>query len=158
MSPFWSVFFLIFMIASRSNTQRDCHEIFRPVFWPVMNFDASRPECEPLLFLKFLWCSFDSSFGAFHTKPSRRFIQSPRRIDNWICGYPINRDTLLFVEEHSRRTEELVVNYSRRFSESRRSIDTLCSISLGTTNPEKRKIGEPWIQLVWNSSVLKLAV
>ncbi len=51
------------------------------------------------------------------------------------------------VEEHSRRTAELVVNHSRRFYEFPRSIDTLCSISRRTANPEKRKIGEPRIRL-----------
>jgi hypothetical protein len=37
---------------------------------------------------------------------------------------------------------EVVVNHSRRFLESPRSIDTLCSVSQRTATPEKRKIGE----------------
>jgi hypothetical protein len=77
------------------------------------------------------------SFGVLHTKPSLRFYESPRRIDN--C--------LIVVEEHSRSTAELVVNHSRRFYESPRSIDTLCSVSRRTANPEERKTGEPRIQL-----------
>jgi hypothetical protein len=44
-------------------------------------------------------------------------------------------------------TRELDVNHSRRFIESPRSIDTLCSVSQRTTDPEKRKIGEPRTQL-----------
>jgi hypothetical protein len=51
------------------------------------------------------------------------------------------------VEEHSRRTAELVVNHSPRFIESPRSIDMLCSVSRRTANPEKRKIGEMQTQL-----------
>ncbi len=42
------------------------------------------------------------------------------------------------VEEHSRRTAELVVNHSRRFYESPRSIDTLCNVSRRTANPEEK--------------------
>jgi hypothetical protein len=51
----------------------------------------------------------------------------------------------IFLEGHlcySRRTAELVVNHSRRFYESPRSIATLCSVSRGTANLEKGKIGE----------------
>jgi hypothetical protein len=51
------------------------------------------------------------------------------------------------VEEHSRRTVEFVVNHSRRFAESPRSMDTLCSVSRRTANPEERKIGETRTQL-----------
>ncbi len=29
------------------------------------------------------------SIDAFHAKPSRRFYESPRRIDNWVRGSPI---------------------------------------------------------------------
>ncbi len=43
--------------------------------------DASRPECEPLVVLNF-----------FHTKPSRRFVESPRRIDNCLI------DTLMLLK------------------------------------------------------------
>jgi hypothetical protein len=53
----------------------------------------------------------------------------------------------MLVTEHSRRTAELVVNHSRRFYESLRSIDTLCSISGRTANPEKRKNGKLLTQL-----------
>jgi hypothetical protein len=76
------------------------------------------------------------------------------------------------VEEHSRRTEELVVNHSRRFYESPRSIDTFCNVSRKTAYPDKRKIGEPRTQLsihlgdstnlreglVWNASILKKTI
>jgi hypothetical protein len=69
-------------------------------------------------------------------------------------------------------TTELVVNHSRRFYESSRSIDTFCSISRRTAYPEKSKIGEPRTQLlihlgdftnlreglVWNASILKITV
>jgi hypothetical protein len=51
------------------------------------------------------------------------------------------------VEEHSRRTAELVVNHSWRFYESPRLIYTHCSFSLRTANLEKRKIGELRTQL-----------
>ncbi len=45
------------------------------------------------------------------------------------------------VEEHSRRTAELVVNYVfSEIYESRRSIDTLCSVFWRTANPEKGKL------------------
>jgi hypothetical protein len=67
------------------------------------------------------------SFGVFHTKLSHRHAY--------------------VVEEHSRRTAALVVNYSRRFYESLRSIETLCSISWRTTNSEKGKLenrGDVW--------------
>jgi hypothetical protein len=77
--------------------------------------------------------------------------------------------TRYVVEENSWRTTELVVNHSRKFVESPRSIDTLCSVSRRTANPEERKIEEPQTQLsvllgdsmnlreglVWNTSTLK---
>jgi hypothetical protein len=67
---------------------------------------------------------------------------------------------------------ELVVNHSRRFVESPRSIDTFFSVSRRTANLEKRKIGEPGTQLsillgdstnlreglVWNALILKIIV
>jgi hypothetical protein len=60
------------------------HEIFRPVFWPVwiyLGLNGNR-----FWFLNFKEGSLilDSylSFDAFHVKPSRRFVESPRRIDN----------------------------------------------------------------------------
>jgi hypothetical protein len=30
------------------------------------------------------------SFGAFHDKPFRRFVESPRRVNNWMRSSPIN--------------------------------------------------------------------
>ncbi len=117
------------------------HEIFRLVFLACM--DASRPECEPLLLLKLLWCSFNflQLFSALVRFIPNLLIESPRRVDNWIRGSLLSRDTIwpYVVEEHSRRTPELVVNHSRRFYESPRSSDTLCSVSWRTTNPEKNK-------------------
>jgi hypothetical protein len=55
------------------------HEIFGPVFWPVwiylglgsFNFKESSLILDSYL-----------SIDAFHAKPSRRFVESPRRIDN----------------------------------------------------------------------------
>jgi hypothetical protein len=49
--------------------------------------DASRPECEPAcgfkIFIKLLrFLAAILSFGVLHTKPSRKFVESPRRIDN----------------------------------------------------------------------------
>jgi hypothetical protein len=48
--------------------------------------DACRPECEPLLLLTFydtpLIFGAILSFGGFNTKPSLRFVEFPRRIDN----------------------------------------------------------------------------
>ncbi len=49
--------------------------------------DASRPECEPACGFKILmrllrFLATILSFGALHTKPSRRFVEFPRRIDN----------------------------------------------------------------------------
>jgi hypothetical protein len=58
---------------------------------------ASRPECEPLVVLKFFmkllrFLAAILSFGALHTKPSWRFYESPRRIDNCL------RDTLMLLK------------------------------------------------------------
>jgi hypothetical protein len=38
------------------------------------------------------------SIDAFHTKPSRRFVESPRKVDNRIRGSPINRDMLMILK------------------------------------------------------------
>jgi hypothetical protein len=59
--------------------------------------DAPRPECELLVFFIILKrvIRFDTvilSTDAFHTKPSRKFIESPGRIDNCI------KDTLLLLK------------------------------------------------------------
>jgi hypothetical protein len=91
-----------------------------------------------MMLLRFLATTL--SYDAFYTKPSWRFVESPRRIDNWIRGSPINRDTkhAYVVEEYSRWTAELFVNHFRRFYESPRSIDTLCSIS-------RRKLENRWL-------------
>jgi hypothetical protein len=80
------------------------------------------------------------SFGAPHTKPSWRFVESPRRIDSCL------RDTFMLLK-NILGAAELVVNHSRRFYDSPKSIDTLCSVSQRTANPEKRKIREPRTQL-----------
>jgi hypothetical protein len=78
------------------------HEIFRPVFWPVwmhLGMNVNRLWFKKILkLLRFL--ATISSFGALHTKPSRRFVESPRRIDNCliemlmllknILGEPLN--------------------------------------------------------------------
>jgi hypothetical protein len=55
------------------------------------------------------------SFSLFYTSPSWRFIESPRRIDNWIRGSPW-------------------------FYESPRSIDTLCRILRGSLTQKKGKL------------------
>ncbi len=110
------------------------HEIFMPVFWPVWVH----------LFLQFLAAIL--SFGAFYTKSCWRFIESPRRIDNWICGSPRNRDTLMLLRTFSGNSG---INHQSflEFYKSPRSIDSLCSISRRTANPDRRKIVEPWTQL-----------
>jgi hypothetical protein len=60
------------------------HEIFRPVFWPVwMHLAWMWTAYGFNIFLKLLrFLATILSFGALHTKPSRRFYESPRRIDN----------------------------------------------------------------------------
>jgi hypothetical protein len=53
----------------------------------------------------------------------------------------------------------MVVSHSRRFVEfyeSPRSIDTLCSVSRRTANPEERKIGELRTQLSF-SEILRIS-
>jgi hypothetical protein len=59
--------------------------------------DAYRPECEPLgvcFILKRVlrFYTVILSIDAFHTKPSRRFVKSPRRIDSCI------KDTLMLLK------------------------------------------------------------
>jgi hypothetical protein len=72
------------------------HEIFRPVFWPVWMHLGLNVNC--LWFFNFkegssiLYSYFILSIDVFHTKPTRRFIESPRRIDNCI------KDTLMLLK------------------------------------------------------------
>ncbi len=79
--------------------------------------DTSRPECEPLVFfflkrvLRFYTVIL--SIDAFHTKPSRRFYKSPRRIDNCIremlmllkniFGEPRNKLSIIFGNSQNLR-------------------------------------------------------
>jgi hypothetical protein len=61
--------------------------------------DASRPECEPLMVLKFVEApSIFGNYFKFHTKPFRRFVESPRRIDNRLI------ETLMLLENILRET------------------------------------------------------
>jgi hypothetical protein len=82
------------------------------------------------------------SFGAFHTKPSRRFYESLRRIDNWICGSPVNLSCIAsFLETHLRCWRTFSENRGiscQSFLEIRSN--TLCSVSGRTANPEKGKL------------------
>jgi hypothetical protein len=98
--------------------------------------DASRPECEPLMVLKFFlkllrYLATILSFGALHTKPSRRVVESPRRIDNClietlmllnnILGEPLNwlsiilgdstnlREVLTVPDNKSRNIPEVIL-------------------------------------------------
>ncbi len=144
------------------------HEIFRPDFWAVwmhLGLNVNRLwlynfyEGPSILgnYFKF-WCASYHTFLEIHRIPEKDWQLSERHA--------------YVVEEHSRRTAELVVNRSWRFYEAPRSIDTLCSISWRTANPEKRKIREPQTQLsillrdstylpeglVWNASILKIIV
>jgi hypothetical protein len=94
------------------------------------------------------------SFGVLHTKPWR-FVESPRRIDNCL------KDTLMLLKNILGEPRNWLSN-----------IETPCSVSWRTANPEERKIGEPWTQLsillggstnlreglVWNASIIKIAV
>ncbi len=143
------------------------HEI-RPVFWPVwmhLGLNVNR-----LWFLTFF--EAPSIFGncfKFWWASYQTFSEILRISEkDWQPSY---RNAYV-VGEHSQRTAELVINHSRRFVESPRSIDTLCSVSRRTANPEYRKIGEPRTQLsillgdstnlreglVWNASILKITV
>jgi hypothetical protein len=74
------------------------HEIFRPV-WMHLGLNVNRLWFKNFLkLLRFLATIL--SFGALHTKPSRKFYESPRRIDNCrietlmllknILGEPLN--------------------------------------------------------------------
>ncbi len=133
-----------------------------------------------------LWCSFN--FGGYF---KFLFYESPRRIDTFAAflrgpltqkkGKLENRTQLsillgdwqhaYIVEEHSRRTAVLVVNYSRRSYESPRSIDTFAAFLRGPLTQKKGKL-ENRTQLSillgdfmnhrggldWNASILKLTV
>ncbi len=149
------------------------HEIFRPVFWPVWmhlglfenRLSFSNCHEAPSIFGSYFkfWCLSYQTFSEI-----RRISEKDWQLNPWFSKK--ERHSYV-VEEHSRRTAELVVNHSRRFYESQISNDTLCNISRKTANPEKRKIGDPQIQLsilfgdstniregfVWNASMLKLA-
>jgi hypothetical protein len=68
--------------------------------------NASSPECEPLVVYNFyeapsiFFLAAVLSFGALHTKPSWRFVESPRRIDSCL------KDMLMLLK-NSPRTAEL---------------------------------------------------
>jgi hypothetical protein len=89
---------------------------------------ASRPESEPLVVLKFyeapsIFGSYFKFFGVLHTKPSGRFVESQRRIDNClidtlmllknILGEP--RNLLSIILRDSTNLREVL----QRFSEDR---------------------------------------
>ncbi len=61
--------------------KRLSHEIFRTFFW--MHLTWMWTACGFKIFLKLLpFLATILSFSALHTKPSRRFYESPRRFDN----------------------------------------------------------------------------
>ena len=90
--------------------------------WFLTFFEA------PLIFGNYFkfWCASYQTFSEI-----RRISEK-----DWQLSY---RNAYV-VEEHSRRTAELVINHSRRFYESPRSIDSLCSVSQRTANREKGKL------------------
>jgi hypothetical protein len=67
--------------------------------------------------LQFLAAIF--SFGASHTKSSRRFLESPRKIDN---GLQLSKFPVFWVISPLKNASE-AVNTSWRFLESPRMID-----------------------------------
>jgi hypothetical protein len=58
--------------------------------WFSAGMNVSRPECKPLLVLNFydVPSIFDGHFDTFQAKPSWRFSESRRRIENCVCGSP----------------------------------------------------------------------
>jgi hypothetical protein len=70
------------------------HEIFRPVFWPVWMHLGLNVNCLCFFILKRVlrFYTVILSIDAFHTKPSRRFYESPRIIDISI------KDTLMLLK------------------------------------------------------------
>ncbi len=71
------------------------HEIFRPVFWPVwmhLGLNVNRLWFFLIFKRALRFYIVIVSIGAFQTKPSQRFYESPRRIDNCI------KDTLMLLK------------------------------------------------------------
>jgi hypothetical protein len=89
------------------------------------------------------WCVPYQTFSEIH-RISKKDLQLNPQLSMY-CK--LLKDTLMLLR-NILGTAELVVNHSRRFIESSRSVDTLCTVSWRTANPEKRKTGEPWTQLL----------
>jgi hypothetical protein len=75
------------------------HEIFGPVYWPVWIHKGLNKS--HFWFLNFkeapsIWGSH-FKFLCVSVKPSRRFLESRRRIGNWDCGSPILVDFWLAI-------------------------------------------------------------
>jgi hypothetical protein len=92
--------------------------------------DASRPQCEPLVVFLILkrvlrFYTVILSIDASHTKPSRKFVESQRRIDNCIkdtlmllkniLGEPRNKLSIILRDSTNLRE----VSSLQRFSEDR---------------------------------------
>ncbi len=91
---------------------------FLGMFFGLNGCIYCRPECEPLMVFNILlkllrFLATILSFGALHTKPSRKFVESPRRIDNClietlmllknILGEPLNQLSIILGDSQNLR-------------------------------------------------------
>jgi hypothetical protein len=96
------------------------------------------------------------SFGVLHTNPSRRFVESPRRTDNCL------KDTLMLLKNILGEPRHWLLIIILGDSMNLREVLTPFAAFLGgplTQKKEKlenRRLGCQG--LVWNASILKIAV
>jgi hypothetical protein len=148
------------------------HEIFGPVYWPVwMHLGLNKNH---FWFLNFKGApSIGVSFYAFQFKPSRRFLESPRRIGNWgLSCQPFSENWGLGCQSFSEnwglccqsfseilRFSEKYFHPKQRFSKNRkpkiyenwRTPQTQLPIILW----DSKNLGEC---LAWNASKLKTSI
>jgi hypothetical protein len=105
------------------------------------------------------------SFGVLHTKPSRRFYESPKRIDNCLI------DTLLLLKNilrESRNWLSIILGDSMNLREV---LTPFAAFLGGRLTQKKEKLENRGLScesfseirriregLVWNASILKIAV
>jgi hypothetical protein len=130
------------------------HEIFMAIFWLeciYLGLNGNRfwffNLKEGHLVLHSKW-----SIDAFHTKPSQRFYESLRRIDNWVYSSPIsffcvsgppeNAANSVFAETCgiSENDWQLILQFSKNALLQYKHASKKLAIQI-------KFIGEPWIQL-----------
>jgi hypothetical protein len=136
--------------------KRLSHEIFRPAFWPLwmhlhlnMNHVCFKNcyDAHSIFggYLKFLCVSYQTFSEIL------RISKKDWQLNSWFSN---NQRHAYIVEEHSRRTAELVVNYSRRSYKSLRSIDTFAAFLRGpqTQKKENWRTGlscQSFLEILW---------